>query len=235
MVVTVFGDVDPDAAVRLVEQHFGKLQAVPDFKPISFNRDNSIPKSLTRHKQTAKQTGMVLIGYPGTSVLDKKDYAALTVLDAIMSGYSYPGGWLHNELRGQGLVYFVHAYQISGPAPGFFAVMSQTQPDRIDEVVGRIRRNVDRAKAGKITPEEFTTAVNMIISLHAQENTTAAEQAQQAALDELYGLGHDYDKSFNARIEAVTLDDVVRAAGKYLGNNVLVTTSPNSAPKSAKP
>ena len=29
----------------------------------------------------------------------------MTVLGTILAGYSYPGGWLHNELRGEGLVY----------------------------------------------------------------------------------------------------------------------------------
>ena len=42
----------------------------------------------------------------------------------------------------------------------------------------------------------------------------------------LYGLGYDYDKTFDARIEAVKLDDVVRVARKYLGNYILTTMSP---------
>ena len=44
-----------------------------------------------------------------------------------------------------------------------------------------------------------------------------------AAMYELYGLGYDYDKQFDARIEAVKLDDIVQAARKYLGNYVLTT------------
>jgi zinc protease len=226
MIVTVFGDVDPEEASALVEQQFGQLKPDPSFQPIDFQRDNNIPQTIARHKQTAKQTGMILLGYPAAGIRDKKDYAALVLLDAIMSGYSYPGGWLHNELRGAGLVYFVHAFQITGPAPGYFAVLTQTQPEAIEEVVGRIRQNVARAKAGKISPEEFRTAVQMVVSLHAQENTTLAEQARQAALDELYGLGYDYDRTFDVRIEAVTLQDVVGAARKYLNNYVLVTSSP---------
>ena len=35
-------------------------------------------------------------------------------------------------------------------APGFFVVMAQTRPDKVDEVVSRIRKNLDRAKAGQI-------------------------------------------------------------------------------------
>ena len=228
MIVTVFGDVDPAETLSLLERTFGRMKPVPDFKRVGFHRTNSIPKTLVRHKKTKKSTGMVLMGYAGPSIFDKKDYAALIVLDAVMSGYSYPGGWLHNDLRGEGLVYYVHAFQITGPSPGYFAVLAQTHPNKIDEVIARIRKNVDRAKAGEISDDEFNTAVQMVLSLHAQDNTTIGEQAQQAALDELYGLGYAYDKTFDSRIKAVTRDDVVRVAGKYLKQYVLVTSSPGA-------
>jgi zinc protease len=230
MIVTVFGDIEPDAALAMVKREFGALRPAAEFKPISFDRGNAVAKTVVRRKQINKQTGMVMMGYPTASILKKEDYAAMVLLDTIMSGYSYPGGWLHNELRGEGLVYFVHATQMTGPAPGFFVVLSQTRPDKIDEVVARIQRNVERAKEGKITDDEFRTAVQMVIALHAQEDTAIGEQAQRAALDELYGLGYDYHKSFDARIEAVTLPDVVRAARKHFGNYVLATTSPEKGP-----
>jgi zinc protease len=230
MVVTVFGDIDPDEALKLVEQQFGSLKPAADYKPLSFNRSNAIPQNVDRHKKVAKDTGLIMFGYPTASIFEKEDYAAMVLLDTIMSGYTYPGGWLHNELRGEGLVYFVHAYQITGPVPGFFAIVSQTRPDKIDEVVSRIQKNVERAKEGKITEEEFLRAKQMVTALHAQEGTTIGSQAQEAAIDELYGLGYDYRKTFDARIEAVQLPDVVRAAKKYFNNHVLVTLSPNEKP-----
>lgn len=226
MIVTVFGDVDVDQAVQAVQQHFGALPPTADFQPISFDRPNQIDEPIVRHKQTAKDTGMVIVSYPGTSILDRKDHAALTVLDAIMSGYSYPGGWLHNELRGAGLVYFVHAFQMTGPAPGFFNIMAQTHPDQVDQVLERIEANVQRAREGRISEEEFLTAKQRIIALNAQENTTIGQQSLQAALDELYGLGYDYKQTFDQRIESVTIEDVVQVANKYFGHAIVITTSP---------
>jgi len=151
----------------------------------------------------------------------------MTVLRAILNGYSTPGGWLHNELRGEGLVYGVETSEMTGPLPGYLIISSETRPDKLDEVVTRIRRNLDRAKDGKIPEDEFSTAIEQIVGLHAQENVTIGAQARSAALDELYGLGYDYDKKFDAQIRAVTLKDVVRVANKYLTNSLLVTTSPD--------
>ena len=169
---------------------------------------------------------MLLCGYPTASILEKEDYAAVTLLGAVMAGYHYPGGWLHNELRGEGLVYYVFAYPVTGPVPGYFEIVAQTRPDKLDEVVRRIETNVERAKAGKISEDEFRTAQQRVIALHAQDNTTIGDQAQEAALDELYGLGYDYRKTFDSRIEAVKLKDVIEVARKYFGNHVLVTSSP---------
>ena len=226
MIVTVFGDVDVDQAIEAVQQHFGSLPSAEDFQPILFDRPNQIDGPIVQHKQTAKDTGMVIVAYPGTSILDAEDHAALTVLDAIMSGFRYPGGWLHNELRGAGLVYFVHAFQMTGPAPGYFTILAQTHPDQVDQVLERIEANVQRAREGQIGEEEFLTAKQRIIALNAQDNTTIGQQALQAALDELYGLGYDHEQTFDQRIESVTLDDVVRVANQFFGYSIVVTTSP---------
>lgn len=231
MVVAVFGDIDPDEALALVKKHFGSLEAPSDFSPPSFNAPNAIAKSMDKHKKIAKQTGMVMLGYPTAGIFDKKEHAEMTVLGAIMAGYQYPGGWLHEELRGEGLVYAVHALQMTGPVPGYFTVIAQTRPDKVTEVVSRIEANIAKAKEGRITEDEFRVAKQRITSLHAQENTAIGQQAQEAAIDELYGLGYDYRKAFDSRIEAVKLEDVVAAARRFFGSHVLVTSSPKDDAK----
>ena len=150
----------------------------------------------------------------------------MTVLTAIMSGYGYPGGWLHNELARGGPGLLRAGLPDDRPVPGYFTVLSQTQPDKVAEVVAHIRRDVERARAGEDHGRRVPHGGRQIVAMHAQENTTIAGQARQAALDELYGLGYDYDKTFDQRIQAVTLDDVVAVARKYLDKSLLVTTSP---------
>ena len=226
MVVTVFGDIEPAAAMDIVKKHFGDLPA-GEHTPVVFPaHSNAIAESKTVSKVTGKDTAMVMMAYPCESIYDKEDHAAMTVLRAILNGYSTPGGWLHNELRGEGLVYYVFTREMTGPVPGFFVVTSQTYPEKLDEVVQRIRRNLDKAKRGDISDSEFHTAIEQIVALHAQENVTIAEQARTAAIDEILGLGYDYDKKFDDQIRAVTKSDVVRVAEKYLTKSVLVTTSP---------
>jgi zinc protease len=58
----------------------------------------------------------------------------------------------------------------------------------------------------------------------------------QCALDELYGLGFDYYKNLERETEAVTLDEIKRAAGKYFRDQpyVLATVRPPEKPPVTK-
>ena len=217
MLVTIFGDIDLDKAAATAEQLFGGLKPSARFRAHLVRpqqRDCEDHRPSSDHRQ-ADRDGAVWLSH-AKHPAKGRTLRRVTVLGAVMAGYRYPGGWLHNELRGEGLVYFVHAYPVTGPVPGYFDIIAQTRPDKLNEVVGRIEKNVERAKKGEIGKDEFRTAVERVMALHAQENTTIAEQAQQAALDELYGLGHDYHKSFDTRIQAVKLEDLAESREEVL-------------------
>lgn len=224
MVVTIYGDIEPEAAVALAKQHFGGLKPDKDFTKPNLKRPNTLAESSVHHKQTRKPTGMVLVGYPMMDIYDQQEYAAMQVLDGIMSG---SGGWLFKDLREKReIVYYVFGMPLTGPAPGYYLILTQTSPETVAEAVGAIRENVQRARSGKITREEFELARDKLIGQHAQRNTSISAQAQEAALNELYGLGFDYDAGFAQRIRAVKLEDVQRVARKVFGNSLLVTSSP---------
>ncbi len=49
-----------------------------------------------------------------------------------------------------------------------------------------------------------------------------AAQAQDAAVNELFGLGYDFDKKLDSFIEAVTVEQVVAAARDCFGQNYVL-------------
>ncbi len=237
MVIAIFGDIDVEATSNRLESMFGTLPRSKDFAWPKFAKNPLLPKTEFEHLTNQKQnTGMVLLSYPSVSIYQQKQRAALEVLSAILTGGSGAGGRLHEELRGAKLVYYVFGFQITGFAPGYYNFLSQTRPEAIGEVVARIEANLKKISEEGIPQAEFDKAKDKLIAAHAMQNTTPGSQAFQAAIDELYGLGYDYDRGYDERISAVTVADVVEVVRTYFRHGLVVTTSPETPPQlGAKP
>ena len=72
----------------------------------------------------------------------------------------------------------------------------------------------------------------MATTSDALEHETPAEQATQAAIDELYGLGYNYHDQWAPMINAVKLDQVRRVARTRLSKCVVTVSTP--APDAVK-
>ena len=228
MVLAIFGDIDIDETLKLVEQTFGQL-------PAGKVADLNIPQQHTgwqadRRKLAGQQpnSAMVVLGYPTVAATDQKTRPALDVLDAILTGGQ--GGRLFQELRGARLVYYVFGFELTGLSPGYFLFMAQTRPETADEVVERIQAGVDRIKKEGVPEEEFEKTKQKLIAAHAMKNTTASSQAFQAAIDELYGLGYDNDAGYDQRIQSVTIDDVRKVVEEYFHDPLILISAPETPP-----
>ena len=225
-VLAIYGDFDPAQARQLVRQHFsalpaGKQMSISPVPPESFDSNRLAVE------QTSKRVAAVMVAFPGTVLTNTEDVMALKVLDTIISGYYMPSGWLHEELRGQGLVYVVHAYEFAGLVPGYFAAYAACEPEKVNEVIEILERNFAKAAAGEFTADELATAKGLIIATDLINRQTNSDRAAAAALDELYGLGYEHSQTLSQRINRVSLDDVKRVGKKYLSaHHLICVTTP---------
>lgn len=236
MVLSVFGDIDPPAMLKQIEATFGKAPKAEGFKWPDFPAAQTpLSADVAKHLQHKKQnTAMVLLAYPAVGVRDPKTRSAMDVLDGLLTGGGAAGGRLFEELRGEQLVYYVFGKQMTGFAPGYFIFLAETRTETVPQVVTRIRAGLDKIRREGIPADEFEKAKTKMIVAHAMRNTTPAERAFEASLDELYGLGYDYEKSYADRIGNVKIDDVVAVVKKYF-DKCLVTTSSTEASVDLKP
>ncbi len=225
-VLAIYGDFDPAQARKLVRQYFsalpaGQKMAVAPLPPESFDSNRLAVE------KTTKSVAAIMVAFPGTLLTNTEDVMALKVLDTIISGYYMPSGWMHEELRGQGLVYVVHAYEFSGLVPGYFAAYAACEPKKVNEVIEILERNFAKAAAGEFTTEELERAKGVIIAVDLINRQTNSDRAAAAALDELYGLGYEHSQTLSQRINRVTLDDVKRVGKKYLSpHHLICVTTP---------
>jgi len=219
-VLAVYGDFDPAGAEKAISAALAVLppKPAPKIKPTP-------APNLEKDKQAEayrerKDTAAVYFAFPGMKFGDVADRYPMQMLDVVLSGGGHPGGWLHEALRGAGLVYEVHAFNYLGLDARHFQIQAITNPAAVEQVKATIIEKIEKMRKGEITKDEFARAKKICITEELMSRQTNTAQAQTAAIDELYGLGYDFDSGFSDRINAVTIDDVTRVASKYLGHYV---------------
>jgi len=237
LVVAVFGGIDLERAGRRV---IDAVKNLPAGEGLQFPRDLPPRATAGREvyiKETQKDSAIVFVAYPGTDIYNIRDRFALDLLDTVVSGYQMPGGWLHEELRGKGLVYEVHAWTLEGLRPGYFTAMAVCQPAKVPEVVDIIEKAMKRARREAFTEDQLTPARATVITAKELGRETVAGWAFEAAIDEALGLGYGFAREEVDRIRQVEPAEVHRVARQYLTQPVIVvvTGDPQAAEAVRRP
>jgi len=230
LVVAVFGGIDLAKAANRVAAAVGSL---PPGKDLVFPKNVAARKVAAREvyvKPTEKKgAAVVYVAYPGIDIYNVRDRFALDCLDRILTGYDMPSGGLHEELRGRGLVYEVHAFSMEGLRPGYVAAMAICQPGRVPEVVRLIEEAMGRAAAEKFGDADLAAARATIITGRQLSRETIDGAAFEAAVDEALGLEYDFPDKEIEMIRQVTGADVLRVAREYLKKPVIVVLTADPA------
>lgn len=211
IVISIFGDIGANEAKQLVDKHLASVR-----RGESPARHNGLtaPKLPARTKRREpKEQAILLLGFPGVTVKDP-NFDALQVLHTAISGLSSDLGIEVREKRG--LAYYVGSYNHAGVEPGAFVFYAGTREDAADEVEKLMTNEVRRISSSGLRKEELDRARNQLIAdfeMSLQDNSALT---MNAALDELYGLGFEHAFNAKQRFEAVTSEDVRKAAASIM-------------------
>ncbi len=213
LVVSVVGDVDPDEVASALARELADL-AQDDAKPLVLPEAEPAPREIRRasERKDRAQAHLVL-GFRGVSV-DDPDREALDVLAQILAGQ---GGRLFLELRDrQSLAYSVSATNLVGYAPGTFCVYIATAPDKLEVAQRGILIELERLLQSAPSEDETERARRYLCGSHAIAQQRGGQRALAMALDARYGRGVDADRSFPERVRAVSADDLLRVARRFV-------------------
>lgn len=226
-VIAVFGDVKAEEVVKMVEKEFAKLPS----GELALS-DPAQPAPLTEAvaavEERNKQQAVVMFGFPSADVLSP-DRPALELLDEASNDL---GSRFFERIREQlGLAYFVGAGSFAGLAPGSFVFYLGTDPKKVDLVTKEFQDEIEKLAKEGLTEEELVRAKKKLLGSEAIRNQSNSAFAATVAIDELVGLGYDHHRKRKEKIEAVTLDETRRVAGKYFNvpGRVQVTVQPPAA------
>ncbi|OGR03321.1 MAG: peptidase M16 [Deltaproteobacteria bacterium RIFOXYD12_FULL_53_23] len=236
LVLAVAGDVNAEKVRDTVEKLFSAWQILPATKaPVG---QNALPPDVPAGPDIVsiprdKQQVHIIIGFVGTTVTSADRYG-LEVLDTALSGQS---GRLFTELRDkQSLAYSLSSFSLFGLDTGSFGIYLGTSPDKKDEAIKAVWRQLYRVMEEPLSKEELTKAKNILISNYELGLQTHGNQALELALNETYGLGHDFGNRYIHALEQVDAATVLAMARKYIrpGNYVQITVGANGTPSPQK-
>ena len=216
LVLVVAGNVKAKDVLETVEALFAEWERGGHIDGIS--EESFLPPDMPAQPEMFtverdKEQVHIVIGFLGTT-LNNDDRYALEILDNVLSGQS---GRLFIQLRDkQSLAYSLSAFSMAGLDTGSFGVYIGTSPDKRDEVLKSLWKELYLVLEQPISAKELERAQNVLISNYELRLQTHGEQAMDMGLNETYGLGQDYGVYYQEEIKKVTPAKVLEIARKYI-------------------
>jgi zinc protease len=212
LLVAVVGAIDADTLAPLLDAVFG------DMPEASAERPEPAEAALAGSVEVielAIPQSVVAFGHAGIP-RDDPDFIPAFVLDHVLGGGGF-GSRLTAEVRERrGLTYGIYTYLAPNDLGWLYMGSFSSANDRVAEAIGLVRAEWARTAAEGITADELERAKQFLTGAYALRFDGNARIASQLLGLQIAGLGPDYVNERNALVEAVTLEDIRRVAGRLL-------------------
>jgi zinc protease len=215
-VITVVGDVDADDIKRTVESAFAGWKAGGSMPSFDYPRV-SAPKSTAIYlvdKPGAAQSTFML-GAPGPA-RNTPDYYALRVMNEML-GVLLQSRLNHNIREVKGYSYGVSSSFAYGRGPGPFRAGGEIVTAKTDSALIEFMKEL-RDIRGPRPPTDDELAQAKASLVQSLPEVFQSVTGVNNGISTIYtqGLPEDYYQQFIRSVNAVTKDDVVRVAQKYI-------------------
>ncbi|HQF30763.1 MAG TPA: pitrilysin family protein [Hyphomicrobiales bacterium] len=219
--VAVVGDIDAKTLAPLLDEVFGRLPADPDLVAVP----EITPKAGARvESEIANPQTVIRFGGVGIK-RDDPDFIPAYIANHILGGGSFSSR-LYDEVREKrGLAYSVYTFLAPYDHAGAFVGGVATRSDRAGEAMQLIESELKRFAAEGPTEKELAEAKSFLVGSFALRFDTSQKISAQLLAFNLDNLGIDYINKRNALIEAVTIEDVKRAAKRVFGSGGLIVAT----------
>ena len=232
--VVVTGDVDVQEVKRLAEKYYGPIAARP--VPVRKPRDEPLQSGARRmdFKGVASQSYVSLsfkvpklLPSDFTNDKDGRDALALTVLAAVLDGYS--GARLNRALE-QGdnrVADSADAYNgLLGRGPQLFVLSGVPAPGKTaDQLVTSLRQQVALIAQSGVNDAELARVKVQWVAGETYKLDSVFNQARELGSNWLIGLPLDADARLIAKLRSITSAEVQAVAAKYFGDDQMTVAT----------
>ncbi|HOK70497.1 MAG TPA: insulinase family protein, partial [Bacillota bacterium] len=154
--------------------------------------------------------GSLVIGYWTGVNMSDPDYPAILMANGIYGGYAH-SKLFQNVREGESLAYSV--YSGIDQNKGVMNVWAGIAPEAMDKAVEIIEEQLDDVRSGRISDDEMDKTRRAITRDIRMMGDSPGAQIDYAIVSRINGVGEKPDELLR-RIEAVSMDDIVRVASK---------------------
>ncbi len=201
-VLAATGDFEPRALAPKLKAFLRRLPkgAAPAAGPAFAG-----PQAGVHEEIQPRQQAVVFQAYPCPGIRGAEHFIS-EVADEVFSGMASN---LFERVREQkGLAYFVRSSRVLAVDTGLFGFYAGTAPDKAREVLDEIEAEIRRVQEGGITAEELLRCQTRLKAARRMSLQTNGARALQAALNASYGLPINDWKNYDAKIDAVTIEQL---------------------------
>jgi zinc protease len=225
--LVVVGDVETDDVLRRVERQFGGIAPGPEPQRIrTVEPEQTGERRLTIRKEST--TAYLKIGMHAPGANDAS-FVPLLALDAVLTGAKGINLWasfrvpppqrsarLFRALVERGLASAVSGSLLPTEQPFIYIISATVRSDvALAAVEAALVEELDRVRRDGVTAAELAKAKAQLKARIVFDNDSVTHIAHQLGYFETIGAA-DLVRSAPSRIDAVTLDDVARAARDVL-------------------
>ena len=220
LTITIVGDVDAEAAGKLIDRAFGALPAHNDLKPVA----QATPRGLGRRIVINLDVPQAVVTFGGVGIgRHDPDFYAAYVVNHILGGGSFTSR-LYQEVREKrGLAYGVSEHLVWLRATAVVIGGTATAADRTGDALKIVEQQIKRMAEQGPTAAELAAAKSYLKGAYALTLDTSTKIAAQLNEVQVDDLGIDYMQRRGALIDAVTIEDAKRVAKRLYGGGMLTT------------
>ncbi len=236
--LVVVGDVDPQEVYKLAKKHFGPIKP----RPVADRKPQVEPEQKGERRIVVKaqaELPYVLMGFRVPALNDPAtdwEPYALELLAGVLDGNA--SARLNQELvrDTQTAVSVGAGYSMlsRGRQSLFMLEGTPSQGKTVEQLEQALLQQVEKIKTAGVTPEELQRVKAQVIAADVYQRDSMFYQAMQIGQLETMGYSWKILDEYQARLEAITPEQVKEVAAKYLVRDVLTVATLDPQPMEAK-
>ncbi len=212
MVACAVGNIEHDKFVNMVKERMSSIQPHTDF---SIEKQHYVGGHFCEQRDI--EQAHIALGFEGCRYQTEEYYPVILLSTLFGGGMS---SRLFQEIREKrGLVYTVYSFTTSHSQTGIFGIYASTSSKEVKKLIPVVADEIKKICDEKASEKELQRAktqlkASMLMSLESSSATSEILARQQLIFNRIIPV-----KEMVERIDAVSLDDIQKAAQKIFSSN----------------